>query len=71
MSSRFRGGQTGDASPVDASEGMVEAVLSSWGDLISVFVRMSGLLRHRIIGANSLIAGIPYVHVKTALMDDP
>ena len=35
--------------------------------LIAVFVRVSGLLRHRIIRADLPIAGIPYGHAETAL----
>ena len=36
-------------------------------DVIAVFVRVSGLLRHRIIRADLPIAGIPDVHAKTAI----
>ena len=34
---------------------------------IAVFVRVSGLLRHRIIRADLPISGIPYAHAKTAI----
>lgn len=55
---------------LEFTEGLAGQLISNrvWEAIyIAVFVRVSGLLRHRIIRADLPIAGIPYNHAKSCV----
>ena len=61
--------ETVNQGPCEGLIGLLEpcAVKVASTVLIAVFVRVFGLLRHRIIRADLSVVGIPYGHAKTAL----